>query len=247
MPNFCGSRSLASSKRSISCLDSEPRAPSANSVYLARSSMPRVNESLCSLFLADAHVAGRDADDLAVLAIEHFGRREPRIDLDAERFRLGGEPAAHIAERHDEVAVVRHQRRQQEIRQAQAAGRAEPVEAIVGDRRLDRSVFAAPFGEQPVETDRIDHGAGEDVGADLGAFFHHHDAELGVELLEADRGRKPGRPGADDHNVEFHRLAVGQIAHGPLESIVPAQVDTGSPQKMRTTQNSGAHRFARAP
>jgi hypothetical protein len=68
--------------------------------------------------------------------------------------------------------------------------------------------------EQPVETDRIDHGSGKNMGADLGPFFHHHDAEIGVELLEADRRRKPGRPGADHHNVEFHRLAVGQIAHG---------------------------------
>ena len=54
------------------------------------------------------------------------------------------------------------------------------------------------------------------MGADLGAFFHHHDGELGIELLEPDRGRKPGRAGADHHNVEFHRLALGQIAHGPL-------------------------------
>ena len=56
--------------------------------------------------------------------------------------------------------------------------------------------------------------------ADLGALLDHHDAEFGIELLEADRGREPGRPGADDHDVELHRLAGGQIsvAHGPLEA-----------------------------
>ena len=57
------------------------------------------------------------------------------------------------------------------------------------------------------------------MGADLGALFDHDDAEIGIELLEADRGGEPGRPGADDHDVELHRLAGGQIgvAHGPLE------------------------------
>ena len=140
--------------------------------------------------LPDAHVAGRDADDFAALAIEHFGGREARIDLDAEPFRLRREPAAHIAERHDEVAVVRHQRRHHEIRQAQAARRPEPVEAVVGHRRLDRRVFAAPFGQQPVEPDRIDHRAGEDMRADLGALLHHDHGELGVELLQPDRGRQ---------------------------------------------------------
>ena len=34
---------------------------------------------------SDAHVAGRDADHFALVAIKHFRRREARIDLDAER------------------------------------------------------------------------------------------------------------------------------------------------------------------
>ena len=34
----------------------------------------------------------------------------------------------------------------------------------------------------------------------------------GAELLEPDRGREPGRPGADDHDVELHRLAGGQFS-----------------------------------
>ena len=54
--------------------------------------MPRVNSSAWLAVLADAHVAGGDAAHLAVLAVEHFRRREARIDLDAERFRLGREP-----------------------------------------------------------------------------------------------------------------------------------------------------------
>ena len=63
--------------------------------------------------LADAHVAGGDAGDRAVVVVEHFGGGKARIDLDAERFRLGRQPAADIAERDDEIAVIAHQRRHQ--------------------------------------------------------------------------------------------------------------------------------------
>ena len=90
--------------------------------------------------------------------------------------------------------MVRHQRRQQEVRQPQAARRSEPIETVVGDRRLDRSVFAAPLGQQPVEPDRIDHRAGENVRADLGALFDDDHAELGIDLLEADRRGQPAGP-----------------------------------------------------
>ena len=59
--------------------------------------------------------------------------------------------------------------------------------------------------------DRIDHGAGQDVGADLRALLDQADRDfvvaLGRELLEADRRRQPGRAAADDHHVIFHRLA----------------------------------------
>ena len=110
----------------MSCLDSEPRAPSANSVYL-RAQLHAAREAVRRLaVLADAHVAGGDADDLAVRVVEHLGGGEARIDLDAERLRLGGEPAADVAERDDEVAVVGHQRRHQEVRQRERAGRSEP-------------------------------------------------------------------------------------------------------------------------
>ena len=57
-----------------------------------------------------------------------------------------------------------------------AADGAEPIEAVVADRGLDRGVLAAPVRQQPVEADRIDHRAGEDMGADLGALLDHDDA-----------------------------------------------------------------------
>jgi hypothetical protein len=146
-----------------------------------------------------------------VLAIDHLGGGEAGIDFDTERFRLGGEPAADIAERADIAAMVVHQRRHQEIRQPHAGRAGHPVEMVIGDLRLQRTIgILAPARQQLVETGRIDDGAGQDMGADLGALFHHHHAEIGVELLQADGRAQAGRTGADDDNVEFHGFARRQ-------------------------------------
>ena len=72
---------------------------------------------------ADAHVAGRDADDFAVGAIEEFRRGEAGIDLDPERLGAAAHPARHRAERADELAVVAHQLRHHEVGEAHAARR----------------------------------------------------------------------------------------------------------------------------
>ena len=63
--------------------------------------------------LADAHVAGGDADDAPVL-LQQFGGGEAGIDLDAQRLGLLPQPAADIAERNDVVAVVVHLRRRRQ-------------------------------------------------------------------------------------------------------------------------------------
>ena len=116
--------------------------------------------------------------------------------------------------------MIAHQRRHQQVRQPHRAGRAEHVKAVGGDRRLAAALLAAPFGKETVEPDRIDHRAGEDMGADLGALLDHDDGGFRRELLEPDRGGKPGRPGADDDHVELHRLAGGKFRciHGLLRS-----------------------------
>jgi len=68
----------------------------------------------------------------------------------------------------------------------------------------------APFSFQSGIA-RIHHRAGQDVGADLAAFFQHADVHVlaffGRQLLEADRRRQAGRAAANDHDVVFHRLA----------------------------------------
>jgi hypothetical protein len=54
------------------------------------------------------------------------------------------------------------------------------------------------------------------VGADLGAFFHHADADFltGVSgsLFQAASGRQPGGPGSDDDDVELHKFAFHRLS-----------------------------------
>ena len=174
MPNFCGSRSL----REPEALDqyfrqAAARALGEQSIFAAQFHAAR-EAGLVLAVLADPHVAGGDADDGIVLEQE-FGRGKARIDLDAERFGLLRQIAADIAERDDEIAVIAHQRRHQSKRQPQRARRPEHVEAVRRDRGLDRGVLAAPFRNEAVEPDRIDHRAGQNMGADLGALLDHDD------------------------------------------------------------------------
>jgi hypothetical protein len=61
----------------------------------------------------------------------------------------------------------------------------------------------------------IHHRAGEDVGADFGALFDQADVDLGVDLLEADRGGQAGRTAADDDDIELHGLAL----HADLDRL----------------------------
>src|SRR3569832_460935 len=50
--------------------------------------------SLVRAVLRDAHVAGRNAAYRALVVVEHFRSGKARIDFDAERLGLAGEPAA---------------------------------------------------------------------------------------------------------------------------------------------------------
>ena len=74
-----------------------------------------------------------------------------------------------------------------------------------------RSLLRAPFGQELVETDRIDDDAREDMRADLGAFLDHDDARIRRDLLQADGGGETGRPRADDHDIEIHALTFRQF------------------------------------
>lgn len=58
---------------------------------------------------------------------------------------------------------------------------------------------------------RLEHRAGEDVGAHFGTLLDHADADLltgfGGLLLQSACGGQTGGAGADDDDVEFHVFA----------------------------------------
>jgi hypothetical protein len=123
----------------------------------------------------------------------------------------------------------------------------EPIKAVVAHRGLDRSILLAPVRDEPIKPDRVDHGAREDVGTDLRALFDHDHRGLGRQLLEPDRGREPGRPGADDHHVELHGLAGGQFvgAHPLLQKAGTILKPTVATNRERSTSSSILHRYPR--
>ena len=155
--------------------------------------------------LADAHVAGGDADDAAVF-LQQFRGGETGIDLDAQCLGLLTQPADDVAERDDVVAVIVHLRRG---RHFERAGLGQEQEPIFARRRIERRALFLPVGNQFVQRSRLHHRAGQDMGADLAAFFHQADRHVGVELLQPDRRRQARWPATHDHDVEFHRLPWG--------------------------------------
>ena len=156
----------------------------------------------------DAHVAGGHAHDAPVL-LQQLGGGEAGIDLHPERLGLGRQPAADIAEAHDIVAVVVHVRHHRaQHRHLHAAGLGEVQHAVLARRRVERRSLLAPVGDQLVERAGLDHGAGQDVRADLAALLDQAHARVRRQLLEPDRRRQPGRAAADHHDVELHGLAL---------------------------------------
>ena len=73
--------------------------------------------------------------------------------------------------------------------------------------RIERGAFLFPVRDQLGERPRVHHRAGEDVRADLGAFFQHADRAFRRALLQADRGGESRGAAADDDDVVLHRFA----------------------------------------
>ena len=177
--------------------------------------------------LIDAEHAGDDALHRAVFVVDDFGGGHAGIDLDTERLGVGGQRATDIAQRGDVVAVVQHPLRERQPRDVQVAMRAEDHELVAGDLGLQRNAELLPVRQQLIDAARIDHRAGQNMSADFGALLQTRDRNLRAsglsELLQADSRRQPRRPGADDHDVVFHRFAFNCLsgdgfAHDPRNS-----------------------------
>ncbi len=108
------------------------RAFGKERVFAAKRDARRV-AVLVRAVLGHAHVAGDDTLDGAVLADDGFGDGDTGIDFHAQGFGLLAEPAAERAEAAGVAAVIVHQRRHEDIGDADAAGLPEIIEAILGD------------------------------------------------------------------------------------------------------------------
>ncbi len=158
---------------------------------------------------ADAHVAGRDASDRAVLVVEHLGGCEAGEDVDAHGLRLLGQPAAEVAEGQRIVAMVVGIAGNEIGRHLHVVGVVhQVVDVVFGHRVVERRAAFLPIGEELVQRRRLEDGPGEDVGADFRAFLHQAHRQLAAvmlgELHQAARGRQARGTAADDDDVELH-------------------------------------------
>ena len=179
--------------------------------------------SLVRAVLGDAHVAGRNAPHRALVIVEHLDRGKTRIDFDTKRLGLARQPATKLPKRANVAVMIVHQRRHHEIRQADRAGFRHPVEAIILDLCLQRTIgIFAPIRNELVERDGIHHSAGQNMRADFRTLLDHNNRKFGVELLQPDRRAKSRRPGADDHDIELHGFTRRQffVAHGLISGFV---------------------------
>jgi hypothetical protein len=108
--------------------------------------------------------------------------------------------------------MIAHQRWHQPRRERQFASRAEVEETIHRDFGLHRRALFAPVGHQSIQSNRVDHGAGQNVRARLRSLLKHHDGNIGAafgrKLLDADGGCEARWPRPDDDHVEFHPLPL---------------------------------------
>ena len=187
-----------------------PRALGDQCIFAAKLDAPR-KTALEASVAGDSHVARGDAHRRAGFAIKDLDAREAGKDIDAQGLRFRPQKAHDIAKRANEIAMIIHQARHDEIGQPQRSRGAEHIEPVGAHLRLQRPVLIlAPIGEEFVESTRIDDRAGQNMGAEFGAFFDDHDRNFRRKLLEADRGGKTSGAGAGDHHIEIHGFAWRQ-------------------------------------
>ena len=177
----------------------------------------RLERALAFAVRADAHVLRRDALHAAVVVVEDLRGREARKDVHAGVLGLFAQPAAEVAERQCEVAVVLRLLGHRPRGQQDAVGVVdEVVEEVVRHRHTERRALVSCVGHELVERLRGEDGAGEDVRTDLGALLDQADHEFGIgfasQLHQPARRCQPRRATADDHDVELHRL-TGFFGH----------------------------------
>ena len=171
------------------------------------------------------HVPGDDPADRAVLAVQHVGGGEAGEHLRPQLLRLRGEPPAEVPEADDVVAVVLERGREQTVRPREPSPLGEEEEAFLRHLGVDGRLAVAPVREELLEGARLEHRAGEDVGADLGPLLDHADAQVVAALL-GELAKPHGRGEArrsrpDDHHVELHGFAFDRRLVHPSAPVPP--------------------------
>jgi len=155
--------------------------------------------------LADAHIAGSDAAYRATVIVEHLGGGEAGENFHAQFLGLFRQPAAQVAKTDDVVSIVMHLRRG---RHSERTAGGQVLELVRLDEHVQGRAFFLPVGNQLGQRTRLDHGAGKDVSADLGAFFEDTDSEFTLlflrQLRKSDSHGQSRRSGTDDDDVKIH-------------------------------------------
>ena len=85
-----------------------------------------------------------------------------------------------------------------------APGVAQYVNLVAADRGQQGCVAILPVGEQLIQCSGLKYGAGQDMGAHLGAFLDHANRQCFVELAQAAGSGQASGTCADDHHIVFH-------------------------------------------
>ena len=127
------------------------RAPSAlgnQGIFAAKLNAPR-KTAFARAIAGDPHVSRGYAQNLAGSAIKNLGAREAWKNIDAQGVRFRPEKTHDIAKRANEIAMIIHEARHDEIGQPERPFRAEHIEPVGRHLGCQRPVLIlAPTGEE---------------------------------------------------------------------------------------------------
>jgi len=161
--------------------------------------------------VAPAVLAPHPRDALPVP--EELVRGEMVEQVRAERLRLLSHPAREAREGDDRVPLVGERGRGDRRRDAPTPE--QPAHLVRDHLRLDRGALQAPARHQGVHRARIEHGAGEVVGAEARGLLDHGDEQIALlprpglrvvltlELQQPDGARERRGAGADEQDIDL--------------------------------------------
>ncbi len=171
-----------------------------------------------------AKLARDNTFNSAIFIIHKFRTGHARIDFNAHRLRLLGQPTTNIPHRNDVIAVVVHQRWHDRIWNTNVPGFAKEIKVVFLDLNRDRRAFFFPIRDQRVQAGWIKHRARQNMRADFRPFFKHDNHQVFVKLFQADRSRKTGRASPHDHHIHVHCFAFNLGHLDPLRNNVSTSI-----------------------